>query len=125
MKTRLRKIIVNDTEYLYLVKDQYHPGTETNTLTVKIFLIGQKQTPLVINFMTRDHYIVGQPLKSGVELMNTITNVTENINLNEPKYIRQLIIVGQKNGWTGNNVIELQSGISYLLQLGFETDQLL
>ncbi|PWN70250.1 hypothetical protein C1631_009705 [Chryseobacterium phosphatilyticum] len=124
MKTRLRKISINDTQYLYLVKDQYHSGTETNTLTVKIFLSGQKRTPLVINFMTRDHYIVGQPLKSGVELMNTITNVTENINLNEPKYIRQFIEIGQQNGWTGNNAIAIQNGIGYLTQLGFETNQL-
>lgn len=124
MKSKLRKIIVDNLEYLYSVTDQYHPGTETNTLTVKIFLSGQKQTPLIIDFRTLDHYFIGQPLKSGISLVNTITNSTEEVNINEPKYIREFILQGRKNNWTGTNIIEKQNGLNYLLELGFTIDQL-
>lgn len=124
MKSKLRKIVVNHLEYLYSVTDQYHPGTETNTLTVKIFLSGQKQTPLIIDFLTLDNYFIGQPLQSGINLINTRTNSMEEVNINEPKYIREFILLGQKNDWTGTNTVEKQNGLSYLLELGFEIDQL-
>ena len=124
MKSKLRKITINATEYLYSVTDQYYSDTETNTLTVKVFLSGQKKTPLIIKFSTVDNYIIGQPLKSGVKLFNKIKNTEEEVNLNEPKYIKELIILGLKDGWSGTNLIAIQNGINYLNELGFETDQL-
>ncbi|MGX5683682.1 hypothetical protein ACWKWW_03905 [Chryseobacterium cucumeris] len=124
MKNKLRKITVNTIEYLYLVSDQYHSETKTNTLTVKVFLNGQKQTPLIIKFMTADDYVMGQPLKSGVKLMNKIAGSEDEINLNKPKYIRQLIVMGLKKGWSGFNSMEIQNGLDYLSELGFQTDQL-
>ncbi|SIS80062.1 hypothetical protein SAMN05421786_102193 [Chryseobacterium ureilyticum] len=124
MKNKLRKIVVDNLEYLYTVTDTFHPGTETNTLTVKIFLIGKKQFPLSIDFLTFDDYIMGQPLKSGVSLVNTTTNSTENVNLNEPQYIRKFILLGRENGWTGENILERQNGVQYLANLGFEIEKL-
>ncbi|MCC3216806.1 hypothetical protein LIV57_16190 [Chryseobacterium sp. X308] len=124
MKNKLRKITVNAIDYLYLVTDQYDSETKTNTLTVKVFLNGQKQTPLVIKFSTVDNYIIGQPLKSGVKLFNKIKNTEEEVNLNEPKYIKELIILGLKDGWSGTNLIAIQNGLDYLSELGFQTDQL-
>ncbi|WP_106914799.1 hypothetical protein [Chryseobacterium aurantiacum] len=124
MKNKLRKIVVDHLEYLYVVTDQYHQGTETNTLTVKIFLNGSKQTPLIIDFLTFDDYIMGQPLKSGISLANKITNSIEVVNMNEPKYIRQLILQGLKNGWTGENTIKKQNGLDYLKEWGFEIEKL-
>ncbi|PRB03794.1 hypothetical protein CQ046_08350 [Chryseobacterium sp. MYb7] len=125
MKNKLRKIVINTIEYLYRVTDQFHSETQTNTLTLKIFLSGQKLTPLIIQFVTVEHYIVGQPLKSGIKLINKITNSEDEVNMNEPKYIRQFILLGLKNGWSGVNSIAVQDGLDYLNQLGFETDQII
>jgi len=125
MKNKLRKITIEDLVYLYSVTDKYHLGTETNTLTVKVFLDGLKQTPLIIEFLTIDHYYMGQILKSGVKLTNIIKNTDDNVNINEPKYIKELILQGRKNGWTGTNKIEKQDGLKYLKELGYETDILL
>ncbi|MCW3162497.1 hypothetical protein [Chryseobacterium oryctis] len=125
MKRKLRRITIDNLEYLYSVTDKYHLGTETSTLTVKIYLEGQKQTPLVIDFLTLDHYFMGQILKSGVKLMNRIKGIEEIVNINEPKYIRELILQGLKNGWVGTNKIEKQNGLGYLAELGYEVDILL
>lgn len=46
------------------------------------------------------------------------------VNINEPKYIRELILHGQKNGWTGNNKMEIQNGLTYLDELGYGIDKL-
>jgi hypothetical protein len=83
-------------------------------LSVKVYLSGQKQTPLIIEFLTYDDYYKGQPLNSGVELINKITNSTDRININEPGYIKDLILQGVRNGWTGSNKIGDQNGLEYL-----------
>ncbi|WPO91910.1 hypothetical protein [Chryseobacterium sp. HR92] len=124
MKNKLRKIIINNIEYVYSVTNQFHSETETNTLTVKVFLRGQKQTPLIIKFVTADDYMMGQPLKSGVKLVNKFTSSEDEVNLNEPKYIKQLIVLGLKKGWSGSNSIDIQNGLDYLNELGFETGKL-
>lgn len=124
MKNKLRKIIINNIEYVYSVTNQFHSETETNTLTVKVFLRGQKQTPLIIKFVTADDYMMGQPLKSGVKLVNKLTSSEDEVNLNEPKYIKQLIVLGLKKGWSGFNSIDIQNGLDYLNELGFETGKL-
>ncbi|MBP1167412.1 hypothetical protein JOE44_004296 [Chryseobacterium sp. PvR013] len=124
MKSKLRKITINAVEYLYSVSDQYHSETKTNTLTVKVFFKGQKQTPLIIKCMTVDDYIMGQPLKSGVKLMNKITCSEDEVNLNKPQYIKQFILLGLQKGWSGFNSMEIQNGFDYLNELGFETDPL-
>lgn len=125
MKTKLRKITIDKLEYLYSVSNQYIPGTETNTLTVKIFLSGQKQTPLVIEFLTLDHYYMGQILKSGISLTNKVKNTVDHVNINEPRYIRELILLGWQHGWIGTNKIEKQNGLNYLMELGYDIDILL
>lgn len=124
MKNKLRKITINNNEYLYNVTDQFHSETETNTLTVKIFLSGKKKTPLIITFLTDDDYMMGQPLKSGVKLTNKMTGSEDEVNLNEPKYIKKFILLGLEKGWSGSNSIEIQNGLHYLNELGFETDKL-
>lgn len=124
MKNKLRKIITNQRTYLYSVTDQFHAETETNTLTVKIFLNGEKQTPLIIDFLTFDDYIMGQPLKSGISLMNIKTNSMEVININEPKYIHQFILQGIEKGWSGKNKIKKQNGLNYLAELGYKVEPL-
>ena len=38
MKNKLRKIVIDNNEYLYSVTDQLNAETEINTLTLKVFL---------------------------------------------------------------------------------------
>lgn len=121
MKNKLRKIIIENSKYLYTVTDKYHSETETNTLTLKVFLEGYKQSPLIVDFLTSDHYYMGQVLKSGISLENKKTNSTDIVNINQPGLIRQLILQGIKNGWTGTTQIDRQNGLSYLVELGYES----
>lgn len=121
MKNKLRKITIDNSKYLYTLTDKYHSETETNTLTLKVFLEGYKQSPLIIEFLTCDHYYMGQVLKSGVALENKKTNSTDIININQPGFIRKLILQGIKNGWTGMAQIDKQNGLNYLVGLGYES----
>jgi len=120
MKNKLRKIIIDNSKYLYTVTDKYHSEMESNTLTLKVFLEGYKQCPLIVDFLTADHYYMGQVLKSGIALENKKTNSTAIVNINQPGLIRQLILQGMKNGWTGTTQIDRQNGLSYLVELGYE-----
>lgn len=124
MKNKLRKIVVDNLEYLYLVSNRFHSETDMNTLTVKVFLTGYKQTPLIVQFLTLNDYSVEQPLKLGVKMMNKKTNSEHVVNLNKPGFIRQFILHGKQNGWSGTHTIGTQNGLSYLEELGFETDRL-
>lgn len=121
MKNKLRKIIIDNSKYLYTVTDQYHPESETNTLRLKVFLEGYKQSPLTIDFLTSDHYYMGQVLKSGVALENKKTGSTDIININQPGLIRKLILQGIKNGWNGITKTDRQNGLNYLVGLGYES----
>ena len=122
MKTELRKINIDNTKYIYSIDNKYQIGKETNILTIKVYLYGHKNTPLVIEFLTMDHYSMGQVLISGINLNNTITNTLDRVNINEPKHIRNFILQGMQNGWIGNNKLPVQNGIDYLNELGYETD---
>ncbi|HWK07809.1 MAG TPA: hypothetical protein VNS58_29460 [Puia sp.] len=124
MKNKLRSIKIDISEYLYTVTNKYHSGPKTNMLTIKIYLSGQKKTPLILDFLTLDDFHIGQPLNSGVILTNTKTNTTTTVNINEPKYIREFILKGLKNGWTGSNNLGVQNGLEYLTDLGFEVSNL-
>lgn len=124
MKSKLRKITIENLEYFYSVSNKYNLENQTNTLTVRIYLSGYKQTPLVIDFLTIDNYYIGQLLNAGVRLANKRTNMTDTVNINEPKYIRELILQGHKNGWTGNNKMEKQNGLNYLTESGYDAEAL-
>ena len=125
MKNKLRKIVINNLEYLYFVTVRFHAGTGMNTTSVKIFLSGFKKTPLVIEFLTLNDYYLGSRLNFGIMLMNKMTHVETEVNLNKPGLIRKLILQGQESGWSGTNTIEKQNGLIYLEELGFETNPLL
>ena len=124
MKAKLSKIVVEKEEYLYALNEAYFTDPQRSTFTLKIYLSGYKQTPLVIEFLTLIHYYGGQPLKSGILLPNTLSQTTEVVNLNEPKYIKKLILQGRINGWNGNNTVPKQDGFIYLQQLGYEVDSI-
>ncbi|MFB9078065.1 hypothetical protein ACFFLS_18940 [Flavobacterium procerum] len=125
MKNKFRKIVIEDFQYLYTLTDKYHSENQTNTLTIRIFLKDYKQNALVLDFLTIDHPYMGQILKSGVALKNILTDTVDIVNLNEPKYIRQLILHAKKNGWQGHSKIDKQDGLSYLAALGYEVQILI
>jgi hypothetical protein len=117
MKKKLRQIDIGTKRYLYSLSKNYSFKNSTYNLKVKIYLIGYKNTPLIINF-TGD--LLAKYLNSGVLLLHKQSNEIVKVNLNEPKNIKDLILQGQQNGWTGANNIEVQDGLKYLSSLGYE-----
>ncbi|NDV60487.1 hypothetical protein [Bacteroides sp. 519] len=122
--SKLRKITIDGDEYLYGITTQYHKENQTSTLTIRIFLNGEKKTPLIIKFLTLDNYFLGNPLNSGVKLFHKTMNSNETININHPGLIRKFIELGIKHGWTGSNKTEVQNGIDYLEELGYNTNSI-
>ena len=121
MKQKLRKLIHKDKEYLYRINTVYNTKKDnTSLLSVRIFLAGEKNTPLCINFITIDDKYMGQPLNGNINLLNKNTQTKETINLNEPKYIPKLIDWGEEQGWKGDNKIPPLNGLLFLEFLGYD-----
>ena len=121
MKQKLRKLIHKDKEYLYRINTVYNTKKDnTSLLSVRIFLAGEKNTPLCINFITIDDKYMGQPLNGNINLLNKNTQTKETINLNEPKYIPKLIDWGEEQGWKGDNKIPPLNGLLFLELLGYD-----
>ena len=121
MKQKLRKLIHKEKEYLYRINTVYNTKKDnTSLLSVHIFLEGEKNTPLCINFITIEDKYMGQPLNGNISLLNKNTQTKETINLNEPKYIPKLIDWGEEQGWKGDNKIPLLNGLLFLELLGYD-----
>jgi len=121
MKQKLRRLIHKDKEYLYRINTAYNTKKDsTSLLSVRIFLEGEKNTPLCINFITIDDKYTGQPLNGNINLLNKNTQTKETINLNEPKYIPKLIDWGEEQGWKGDNKIPPLNGLLFLELLGYD-----
>lgn len=121
MKQKLRKLIHKDKEYLYRINTVYNTKKDsTSLLSVRIFLEGEKNTPLCINFFTIEDKYMGQPLNGNINLLNKNTQTKETINLNEPKYIPKLIDWGEEQGWKGDNKIPPLNGLLFLELLGYD-----
>ena len=121
MKQKLRKLIHKDKEYLYRINTVYNTKKDsTSLLSVRIFLEGEKNTPLCINFITIEDKYMGQPLNGNISLLNKNTQTKEIINLNEPKYIPKLIDWGEEQGWKGDNKIPPLNGLLFLELLGYD-----
>ena len=121
MKQKLRKLIHKDKEYLYRINTAYNTKKDnTSLLSVRIFLEGEKNTPLCINFITIEDKYMGQPLNGNISLLNKNTQTKETINLNEPKYIPKLIDWGEEQGWKGDNKIPPLNGLLFLELLGYD-----
>ena len=122
MKQKLRKLIHKDKEYLYRVDTAYNTkGDNTSLLFVRIFLSGEKNTPLCIDFITIENEFMGQPLNGNINLLNKTTQTEDTINLNEPKYIPKLIDWAETQGWTGSQKITPLNGLLFLQSLGYDT----
>ena len=121
MKQKLRKLIHKDKEYLYRINTAYNTKKDsTSLLSVRIFLAGEKNTPLCIDFLTIDDKYMGQPLNGNINLLNKNTQTKETINLNEPKYIPKLIDWGEEQDWKGDNKISPLNGLLFLEFLGYD-----
>ena len=121
MKQKLRKLIHKEKEYLYRINTVYNTKKDsTSLLSVRIFLAGEKNTPLCIDFITIDDKYMGQPLNGNISLLNKNTQTKEIINLNEPKYIPKLIDWGEEQGWKGDNKIPPLNGLLFLELLGYD-----
>jgi hypothetical protein len=121
MKQKLRKLIHKDKEYLYRINTVYNTKKDnTSLLSVRIFLAGEKNTPLCINFITIDDKYMGQPLNGNINLLNKNTQTKETINLNESKYIPKLIDWAEEQGWKGDNKISPLNGLLFLEFLGYD-----
>lgn len=122
MKQKLRKLIHKDKEYLYRVDTVYNRKKDQNSLlSVRIFLNGEKNTPLCVDFITVEDAFMGQPLNGNIKLLNKTTQTEDLINLNEPKYIPKLIDWGTEQGWTGTQKIAALNGLLFLQSLGYDT----
>lgn len=125
MKQKLRKLVHKGQEYLYRVNTAYNTkGDNTSLLSVRIFLSGEKNTPLCIDFITIEDEFMGQPLNGNINLLNKTTQTEDNINLNEPKYIPKLIDWAETKGWTGSQKITPLNGLLFLQSLGYDTSPL-
>ena len=121
MKQKLRKLIHKEKEYLYRINTVYNTKKDsTSLLSVRIFLEGEKNTPLCINFITIEDKYMGQPLNGNISLLNKNTQTKETINLHEPKYIPKLIDWGEEQGWKGDNKIPPLNGLLFLELLGYD-----
>ena len=115
MKQKLRKLVHKDKEYLYRVDTAYNrKGDHNSLLSVRIFLSGEENTPLCVDFITVEDEFMGQPLNGNIKLLNKTTQTEENINLNEPKYIPKLIDWAEIQGWTGSQKIAALNGLLFL-----------
>lgn len=125
MKQKLRKLVHKSQEYLYRVNTAYNTkGDNASLLSVRIFLSGEKNTPLCIDFITIEDEFMGQPLNGNINLLNKNTQTEDNINLNEPKYIPKLIDWAGAQGWTGSNKTAPLNGLLFLQSLGYDTSPL-
>ena len=80
MKQKLRKLVHKGQEYLYRVNTAYNTkGDNTSLLSVRIFLSGEKNTPLCIDFITIEDEFMGQPLNGNINLLNKNTQIKDNI----------------------------------------------
>jgi hypothetical protein len=124
MKGQLRRITVENNEYIYTVRKRYERQSGADTLVIRLFLSGQKSNPLIIHFVTYCDTFYGHPLYVGMDVLNHVTNTMEHFNIHQPKYIRGFILEAIKAGWTGVNRMEIQNGIAYLNNLGLDVSSL-
>ena len=127
MKSKLRKIAVDETNYLYSVKDSYTRSSKdleaSWTTTVRVFKDGCKNTPLELLFVTKDEYITGNPLKSNYSIDRN--GESHEFNIYRPWLISLLIREGLNKNWTGVNRLTINDGMRLLQEMNFDISKLL
>ncbi|MGI4870952.1 MAG: hypothetical protein ACRYFX_07215 [Janthinobacterium lividum] len=122
MKNKLRKIVVNGEEFFYLIiqNHQEYAVTGNSFAVLKIFLAGQKETPLLVQFYAIMDARWGNIFYTGIALKNQLTDKTEKFNVNFPAYVQKFILYGQRVGWTGSNKVENLDGVVILREWGYD-----
>ena len=86
---KLRKIVIDDSNYLWGIKTTYNLEDLTALVTFKAFLDGYKSTPMIVEFHGPED----------PRINSTFTADINGINLNKPGFCRQLIKYGLADGW--------------------------
>ncbi|MBC9909976.1 hypothetical protein [Chitinophaga varians] len=123
MKNKLRRMVINDRIYLYRIQKRYVSPLQ-GWVILKVFLEGYRLTPLVVECLVAEDLILGNPLFTGTKLFNKNTQAFCEVNLNYPRFIRELIECGFSRGWTGIEKIDKQDGLVYLEELGYDISPL-
>ncbi|CAH1194270.1 hypothetical protein PAECIP111892_01525 [Paenibacillus auburnensis] len=118
MKRKTRKISVGGTEYIYVINHAYKK--HTSNISLKVSLRDSRNLTCTFQFCTWDDLILGSPILVGVDLNNKQINITEKYNLHHPRTVRDFIVYGLENGWTGDNVIVFQDGLDIISELGYD-----
>ncbi|NQX48522.1 hypothetical protein HQN87_24635 [Paenibacillus tritici] len=118
MNKKTRKIKVQDKNYVYVINQKYHQGVSEINLSVS--LKGQKNVTCSFQFCTWDDPISGSPLLVGVHLKKRASDDIEGFNLNYPGVVKQFIMYGLENGWSGSNRITFSDGLEILENMGYD-----
>lgn len=117
MKKKLRKLVIEDTPYLWCLDEGYIKSelniSEYRALVeFKAYREGMKSTPLIIKFNVSENPVTG----------NKLTSSAHEINLNKPSYARLLIESGLSKGWDPKEQrCTIVDGLSILEEHGVET----
>lgn len=111
MKNKLRKIVVRDNLYLWILKTHYEPIDNVRKeylahVKLTVYLNGLKNTPLTISFLLKDDPVIGTPF----------TNNAGDLNLNKPSIVKFLIEEGLSEGWNPKEKALAISDGFYLLK---------
>lgn len=109
MKSKIRKINVNDTDFLWRHQFSYvktGDGKYTSLSKVTIYVNGQKSSPFVVTFRTWEDAMIGNPVNVGAP----VDDAMQPINLNTPKDIRKIIEYALAVGWNGQTRITIENG---------------
>ncbi len=109
MKQSLRKITIDETEFLWRHAFGYVDTGAKNyrsASTLSIYKSGFKQGRLLVDFETWEDAVLGNPLNQGI----AVDENTPPINLNKPKEIRKVILYALENGWNGEVQMHIKDG---------------
>ncbi|MEM9918313.1 MAG: hypothetical protein AAF990_09480 [Bacteroidota bacterium] len=117
MKKKLRQLIVDDICFVYLLQERLKRDPDTEELQweneLQIFEEGYPKHPLIIIFLAKDDYYMGNPLTK---------EIVEGLNLQLPGLLRRLLNYGLEQGWDGRQQrMKLSNGMAILRSLGFDT----
>lgn len=120
-KKRYRKIVVENTDYMWAVGTKYieiqkEPIEYKTQIKFTAYEVNFRNGPLIIKFTTWEDPIGGNPLTSAAA--NTI-------NLHRPFYARLLIEQGLTEGWKpGKQAFIIEDGKAILERAGLNVNKI-
>ncbi|QML58231.1 hypothetical protein NFJ77_21015 [Escherichia coli] len=117
---KLRKIVVAGRTWLWVYRYYYYNADEGDCY---LRIISEdKKAQILIYFRTATCHYGGCPFNDGLPAL--YNNVKININLNQPRFVAQLLTYVLENVLQGtpSGVIEYENGTEILQQIGYEFD---